>query len=119
MASQDPRFGLYSQWAYDDSTWAGENDANLLKIARFGLHLSVKSRTTTAAPGVVVDGDTYIVPVGATGAWSALAVGTVVCGTPAGTWAIGVPRVGWVAFVEDEDKLSVYKSGGWSAGITI
>lgn len=26
---------------------------------------------------------------------------------------------GWVAYVEDEEKLTAYKAGGWSAGVAI
>jgi hypothetical protein len=37
--------------------------------------------------------------------------------TPA--WVFGVPRLGWIAYIEDEEKLSAYKETGWSVGVAI
>jgi len=34
-------------------------------------------------------------------------------------WAFAAPRVGWLCYIEDEGKLSVYKATGWSAGTII
>lgn len=34
-------------------------------------------------------------------------------------WVFYTPRVGWLAFVKDEEVLSVYKAGGWSAGVAM
>jgi hypothetical protein len=31
----------------------------------------------------------------------------------------GTPRLGWVAYIEDEEKLTAYKAAGWSTGIAI
>ncbi|MEW5791101.1 MAG: DUF2793 domain-containing protein [Pseudomonadota bacterium] len=36
-----------------------------------------------------------------------------------GAWKYHVPKVGWLCYVEDEDKRSAYKSAGWIAGIAI
>jgi len=30
-----------------------------------------------------------------------------------GTWEYYVPKVGWMAYIEDEQALSVYKPAGW------
>lgn len=117
MAYQDPRFGLFSGWTVGESGWGPQMDANLLNLSRFGVHLSIKSRVLTAPP-VAVDGDTYIPAVGSTGAWVGLD-GKVVVYTLSATWAVMTPRIGWVAYIEDEEKLSAYKATGWSAGIAI
>ena len=36
-----------------------------------------------------------------------------------GAWEYHPPKVGWLCYIEDEAKLSAYKSTGWSAGIAI
>lgn len=117
-ASTEPRSGLLYGWTLGENNWNTGMDNNLLSIGRFGLHLSVKNRTTTAPPtSGNVAGDSYIVATSSTGAWAgrsgqiALWTGTA--------WAFGVPRVGWVAYVEAEEKLAAYKSTGWSAGVAL
>ena len=53
----------------------------------------------------------------ATGAWAgktnqiAVRIG--------GVWEYHAPKVGWLCYIEDEAKLTVYKAGGWSAGLAI
>ena len=37
----------------------------------------------------------------------------------ADAWEYHVPKIGWLCYVEDEAKLSAYKSTGWSAGLAI
>ncbi|WP_228112009.1 DUF2793 domain-containing protein, partial [Zoogloea sp. 1C4] len=34
-------------------------------------------------------------------------------------WEYHPPKIGWLCYVEDEAKLSAFKSTGWSAGIAI
>lgn len=36
-----------------------------------------------------------------------------------GVWEYHAPKVGWLAFIAAEDKLAVYKTGGWSAGVPV
>lgn len=91
-------------------------DANLKRLGAV-VGLSVKSRATTTPPASPADGDRYIVPAGATGAWSGKTDQIAVLIN--GAWEYHVPKVGWLAYVEDEDKLVVYKSTGWSAGIAV
>lgn len=116
-ASIDPRFGLYYGWALGESGWNTGMDANLLKIAQAGVHLSVKDRDLTAPPGSPAAGNTYIVGASATGAWATH--GGKVAVWDGAAWVFYPPRVGWVAYIEDEQKLSAYKVAGWSAGIAI
>ena len=118
MAAQtEPRSGLKYGWALGESGWNNEMDANLKAIGRFAYHLSVKDRNLTAPPGSPASGDTYIVAASATGAWAGKD-GQVALWDGA-AWVFGVPRLGWLCYVEDEEKLSAYKAGGWSAGIAI
>lgn len=122
MASKtEPRSGFAWGWTYGENGWNAGMDANLLRMGRFGFHLSVKDRDLTAPPGAPAKGDTYIVPTGATGAWLGYDgnVAVWVPGTPAGSWVFAQPRIGWVAYIEDEEKLSAFKAGGWSAGVAL
>lgn len=116
-ASTDPRFGLSYGWAAGESGWNTGMNANLLKLARVGVHLSVKDRDLTAPPGSPTAGDTYIIGASATGAWATKE--KQVAAWDGSAWVFYIPRTGWVAFIEDEVKLSAYYSSTWSAGIAI
>ena len=120
-ASSEPRSGLVYGWAYGENGWNTGMDANLLRLGRFGFHLSAKSRAVTAPPASPASGDTYLVPAGATGAWAghADALAVWVPGTPAGAWQYGTPRAGWQVVIEDEAKMTTYLAGAWTAGITL
>lgn len=73
--------------------------------------ISVKSRATTAPPGSPADGDRYIVPSGATGAWAGQAGKVAAFQNLA--WVFYAPRTGWLAFVEDERLVATYSDTAW------
>ena len=112
-SSTEARSGLKYGWALGESGWNIDMDANLLRLGRTGYHLSVKDRDLTTPPGSPASGDTYIVAASATEAW-ATHDGKVAVWDGA-AWVFYTPRPGWVAYVEDEEVLTVYKSA-WSAG---
>lgn len=116
-AKTESRSGLFYGWALGESGWNVQMDNNILNIGRFGFHLSVKDRDLSAPPASPTTGDTYIVGSSPTGAWAGKK-GQVAVWTGS-SWAFGVPRVGWVAYIEDEEVLSAYKNAGWSAGVAI
>jgi hypothetical protein len=116
-ASTEPRSGLNYGWTLGESGWNALMDANLLSLGRFAYHLSVKDRNLATPPGSPAAGDTYIVGPSPTGAWEGKANQVAVWSGTA--WVFGTPRVGWVAYIEDEEVLSVYKAAGWSAGVAI
>lgn len=109
-SSTEPRSGLLYGWAYGENGWNTGMDGNLLRLGRFGFHLSVKDRDA-AVPPSPTSGACYLVGPGATGDWAGrdgqIAVGD---GT---TWQFASPRVGWRCYVEDEDVMLVFKTGGW------
>lgn len=74
-----------------------------IRILEAIAQLSVKNRVLTAPPGSPSDGDRYMPASGSTGAWSgysgndiALRMGTA--------WVKITPRLGWICFIEAEDK---------------
>lgn len=116
-AQTEPRSGLFWGWDLGETGWKPGMDANLLRLGRFGFHLSVKDRDLTTPPGSPAAGDTYIVGPVATGDWAGKdSQVTIWDGT---AWVFGTPRIGWVAYIEDEEKLSAYRAAGWSVGVAI
>lgn len=116
-ASTEPRSGLSFGWGLGESNWNTGMDANLLSIGRFAYHLSIKDRNLATPPGSPAAGDTYIVAAAPTGDWAGQD-GNVAVWTGS-TWVFGTPRIGWVAYIEDEEVLSAYKAAGWSAGVAL
>lgn len=117
VASTEPRSGMSYGWSLGENNWNTGMDNNLLFLGRFGVHLSILDRDLTTPPGGSAAGDTYIVAASPTGAWVGQAAKVAIWS--GSTWVFGTPRVGWVAYIEDEQVLSAYKPAGWSAGIAI
>lgn len=120
MASTtEPRSGLYTfdDFADGDPGWGVELIANVLRIGRFGFHLSVKDRGLTAPPGSPAAGDSYIVATSATGDWETHDGKIAVWDGTA--WVFAQPRNGWLAWIEDESVLSAYQGSAWTAGAAL
>jgi hypothetical protein len=116
-SSTEVRSGIKYGWSLGESGWNSEMDANLLAIGRFAFHLSVKDRNLTAPPGSPAAGDTYIPAATATGDWAGKEGQVAIWSGTA--WVFGVPREGWVAWIEDEAKLCAYHSAAWSTGVAL
>ncbi|MCB1418006.1 MAG: DUF2793 domain-containing protein [Notoacmeibacter sp.] len=77
------------------------------------VQLSVRGRQSGTAPASPISGERHIVGTPATGAWAghenevALYDGT--------GWGFLAPLTGWLAHVEDEDGMLVYRNGSWVA----
>ncbi|MBS0214021.1 MAG: DUF2793 domain-containing protein [Proteobacteria bacterium] len=116
MSSTDPNLGLSYGWTLGESGWGAAMDANLKRLGAT-VGLSVKDRDLTTPPASPANGERYLVPAAATGVWAgkthqiAVRIG--------GVWEFHAPQTGWLCYIEDEAKLSAYKSTGWSAGIAI
>lgn len=82
-----------------------------LKVLDGLVQLSVKSRTTTAPPGSPADSDRYLVPSGATGAWSGKTDQVAVYVD--GAWDYHIPKTGWRCFVEGEGIVTYVSGIGW------
>lgn len=75
------------------------------------VQLTVIDKDLTVPPAAPVQGDRYIVPSDATGAWASK-TGRIAYQTVNG-WEFRVPRVGWIAWVADEESPYVYTDDGW------
>ena len=67
------------------------------------VQLSVVDRDLVSAPGAPSDGDRFLVAAAATGAWSGK--DGKIAAWQDGAWAFLTPRPGWLAWVEDEERL--------------
>lgn len=112
-----PNLGIKHGWNLGETGWHTGMDGNLVR-ADTVIQLSVKDRDLTAPPVSPASGDRYIVGPSATGAWAGKDAQVALWYN--GAWNFYAPKHGWLAYVEDEQKLSVYKTGtGWSAGVAI
>lgn len=118
-AKSEPRSGLQFGWDKGEAGWNVGMDANLLVIGRFGLHLSILDRDLATPPTTPAAGATYIVAASATDAWAGKSGQVALWDDVGAAWVFAAPRIGWIAYIEDEAKLSAYKATGWSAGIAI
>lgn len=118
MASTEPQSELQYGWSLGESGWNDEMDTNLKRVGRLAFHLSVIDRDLTAPPGGESAGDTYIVNSPATGDWEGQE--DKIAYYDGSDWVFYIPRDGYQAWIEDEDKMSVFKTGssyGWSDGV--
>jgi len=116
-STTEPRSGLNYGWSRGENGWDTGMDQNLLSIGRFAYHLSVKDRDLATPPSSPATGDSYIVATSGTGTWSGHDHEVAVWDGSA--WVFGTPRLGWLAYIEDEEVLSAYKAAGWSAGVAL
>ena len=80
------------------------------------VQLAVKGRTTVNPPASPAEGDRWIIPSGATGAWAGQT--NKIALWKDGFWRFFTPRDGWLAFVQDEGTV-VYAAGGWQSFIVL
>ena len=85
---------------------AGVNISNL----KYGLGLRVFNQTTTTPPATPATGDAYIVPTGATGAWSGHVAKIAIW--ESGAWTMLAAQAGWTVF-----DLSIGKTVVWTGSV--
>lgn len=71
----------------------------------------VQSKTVTAPPMTPLPGEAWIVPSGATGAWSGHT--DEIAAWHAGAWAFIDPATGWQVFDRDSGTLNIYDGTDW------
>jgi hypothetical protein len=79
---------------------------------------SVISSTTTAPPPSPADGDRYLVPTGATGAWAGHAGEVAIWDAEESVWVFEVPASGTIVNVEDTGDLVQTVPGGTAKTFT-
>jgi hypothetical protein len=72
----------------------------------------VESRSITAPPTSPVQGEAYLVPSGATGAWSGHA--NEIVAFQSGAWQFYDPAEGWQVFVKADGSFRVFVDGSWA-----
>lgn len=73
---------------------------------------SVESRTLTTPPAVRLAGEAWIVPAGATGAWSGHA--TEIAAWQSGAWTFLDPSPGWQVYDRSDKTQLVFDAGTWT-----
>ena len=93
--------------------------ANFIRLSNVGFHCRVADRSLTAPPSSPSNGDAYIVAASATGSWATHDDEIAVWDGDAAEWVFYTPAIGWTCVIIDEEVLSMFKSGGWSAGAAL
>lgn len=107
--SETPHLGLPFILASQAQKHVTHNEA--LEIVDAILQLAVISRSLASPPAAPDDGDRYLIAASATGGWSGHD-GEIALRLD-GVWRFAVPRTGWRAWVEAEDRLIVHNGAGW------
>lgn len=110
-------------WLDPDDTTSAPDDVSLIRTADLYVYKveradfrtrSVIDNATTSPPATPANGDRYLVPSGAVGAWSShqddIAIYTE------NGWRFEVPQIGWWILVESKDAYVRYGSTGWRYG---
>ncbi|WP_372095519.1 DUF2793 domain-containing protein [Tistrella mobilis] len=111
MADATPRLGLPLLAAAQAQKHVTHNEA--LTVLDVLAQIAVKSRSQTLPPANPAEGDAYLIPFGASGAW-AWRDGQLALWT-AGGWRFITARDGWVVLVEAEQAFVVRRAGAWTA----
>jgi hypothetical protein len=78
---------------------------------------TVLSATLTTPPSSPTDGDRYVVPVGATGAWASL-VGRIAYAV-GGAWSSYAASEGWQVYDIANNKSLIFKNAAWSEVVSM
>jgi hypothetical protein len=113
-SSQDGNIGIWSGYTPGDNGWTSQHNSNWDALDAL-VQPTVKSATTTSPPGSPANGDAYIVPSGATGAWASqtnkIAVWQARTGVAA--WQFYSPKNGWTVYDQAAGALKVYNGSVW------
>ncbi|WP_313637868.1 DUF2793 domain-containing protein [Paenibacillus sp.] len=93
--------------------WSAQKIKNEIELAKHNIEpqASVKDQNLLAPPASPVEGDRYIIPAGAIGAWAGKTNQIVEYQSTA--WVFYVPAVGWTAYVDDEQKIYSWNGSAW------
>lgn len=106
-----PNLGLGLLAAAQSQKHVTMNEALLLLDAT--VQLAVESRTVAAPPASPADGQRWIVPAGATGAFAGH--DDTIAVAQDGVLGFVTPHTGWLCWIADEGVLLVHDGSAWSA----
>ncbi len=106
-------YGQTAWFTSDGATWTMSESVDPYVVGNNAV-ISVKDRTGTP-PVSPTGGDFYLLNGTITGAWAAssLTANTIVQADGSGSWIAMTPQLGWLAYIEDEQILSQYRTSGW------
>lgn len=110
IPEQTPNVGLNFGWETGDDNWGGPVNWNWLLLDVVNVPFA-KSITQTTPPTSPENGDRYIIPAGATGAW-ANKVGRIAY-YASNQWLYFQPKKGWYQRVWDTRKTYVWNGTAW------
>ena len=115
MTDFSPRLGL----PYLQPSQAQKHVTVNESLAALDVHvqLVVQARDLATPPAAPNEGDGYLLPEGATGAWDGRAAGEIASWQD-GTWAFRTPQAGWRAWCTADDTLLLYDGAGWASLFT-
>lgn len=93
--------------------WSAQKIRNEIELAKRNIEpqASVKNRATAAPPGSPGTGDRYIIPSGASGAWSGKQ--NQIAEWQSGTWVYYPPAEGWTCYLDEEQKIYSWNGDAW------
>ncbi|CAM4015118.1 DUF2793 domain-containing protein [Geobacillus stearothermophilus] len=93
--------------------WSAQKIRNEIELAKRNIEpqASVKNRITTTPPTTPAVGDRYIIPSGATGAWSGQT--GKIAEWNGSAWDLYTPQTGWTCYVDDEQKIYSWNGTAW------
>lgn len=115
MTDFSPRLGL----PYLQPSQAQKHVTVNESLAALDVHvqLVVQARDLATPPAAPNEGDGYLLPEGATGAWDGRAAGEIASWQD-GAWAFRMPQAGWRAWCTADDTLLLYDGAGWASLFT-
>lgn len=109
-SSQNGNAGIWSGYTPGDNGWTSQHNTNWDAIDAL-MQCTVKSASTTTPPGSPANGDAYIIPSGATGAWASQ-TGKIAAWIRS-AWQFFTPKNGWEAYVQDVYSIYIYTGTAW------
>ncbi|ASA24310.1 DUF2793 domain-containing protein [Paenibacillus donghaensis] len=93
--------------------WSAQKIRNEIELAKHNIEpqASVKDQNLAAPLASPVEGDRYIIPALATGAWSGKT--GQIAEYQSSAWVFYAPAVGWTAYVDDEQKIYSWNGSAW------
>lgn len=118
--TNQPNIGLHAGWTANEANWGDKMNANLRAIDTL-MQSRVLSSALDTPPGGAAEGDAYVIPSSASGAWSGQASKIArwsVAGMVAPGWEYYTPKVGWIVWDISAALPMRYTATGWESGLT-